>query len=169
MLAQWLGYRMDNIGFESWEGQQILMSSKSCRLALGPTQFPVQWVPWIFPSGKVAGHYVDHSLHPVPTLTISAATLPLSHMPSRHGQGHLHVYCICWFLLKGWMKHFATSCIWQLYCCNTGILYDEIVLFSLLECIQDYSMLLENDKYLTIRLTHNIIFFKNAWYFQVPM
>jgi len=31
---------------------------------------------------------------------------------------------------------------------------------SHLECIQDYSILLKNDKFLIIKLTHNIIFFK---------
>jgi len=94
MLAQRLSYRMDNIGFESWEGQEIFLSFKSCRLALGPTQFPIQWVPSVFPRGKVGGHVVDHSLHLVPSLRKSGATLPLPHMPSWHRQGQLHLYCM---------------------------------------------------------------------------
>jgi len=126
MLAQWLDYRLDIIGFESWEGQGIFLPYKSCRLVLGPTQFPIQWVPWIFPRGKLAVHDVDHLLHIVP---MSGAILPLPHMPSWHGQGQLHLYFICYFLLKAWMKRFATSPIWQPYCCTTGVLFDKILVF----------------------------------------
>jgi len=56
------------------------------------------------------------------------------------------------------MKRFVTSPIWPPYCCTTGALF-EIILFSHLECIQDFSTLLEHDKSLIIRLTHNINLF----------
>jgi hypothetical protein len=71
-----------------------ILSSKSCTLALGPTQFRNQWVPWIFPRGKLSGHGVDHSLHVVPSLRMSGAILPLPHMPSWHEQGQLYLYFI---------------------------------------------------------------------------
>jgi hypothetical protein len=74
MLVQWLDYRLDNIGFESWEEQQNLISSKSCRLALRPTQLPIQLVPCIFTRCKVAGHYVNHTLHLVTRLRILRVT-----------------------------------------------------------------------------------------------
>jgi len=80
--------------FESLEGQGIFLSSKSCRIALRPTQFPIQWVPWIFPWSNVDGHDIDHSLHLVPSLRMSGAILPLPHMPSCLGQGQLHLYFV---------------------------------------------------------------------------
>ena len=129
MFAQCSDNGLEIIGFESWKGQEIFLSSESCRLALGPTQFPIQRVPWIFPRGKVAGHDIDHSLHLVPSLRMSGATLPFLHIPSCHGQTQLQLYFFCKFLLKEWMKLFETTWIWQLYCCTTGILYDEIVCF----------------------------------------
>ena len=98
MLAQWLDYRLDNTGFELWVGWEIFLSSKSYRLAMGPTQFPIQWVLWIFPRGKVAGHDVDHSLHLVPNLRMSGAILPLPHMPSWHGHRQLHLHFMLIFI-----------------------------------------------------------------------
>ena len=44
--------RLDSSGIEPWLGQDFPRSS---RLALGPTQPPVQWVPGLFPEGKAAG------------------------------------------------------------------------------------------------------------------
>jgi hypothetical protein len=63
------------------------------------------------------------------------------------------------------MKRFATShtdsCTVapQLYCCTTAVLFDEIFLFLHLACIQDFPILLEKNKYLIFRLTHNINLF----------
>ena len=42
--AQRVGYRLDNPRFDSWQGQEILLSKMS-RSALGHTQPSIQWVP----------------------------------------------------------------------------------------------------------------------------
>jgi hypothetical protein len=44
-------YRLDGLEIESWWGQDFLRQS---RLAVGPTQPPIQWVSAVFPRGKVA-------------------------------------------------------------------------------------------------------------------
>jgi len=47
-------YRLDVSGIKPWMGQDF---PHPFRLALGPTQPPVQWVPGVFPGGKVVGVY----------------------------------------------------------------------------------------------------------------
>jgi hypothetical protein len=48
-------------GYSVWNcvptntGQEIFVFSKASRLALGPTQRPLQWIPGFFPGGKTAG------------------------------------------------------------------------------------------------------------------
>jgi len=49
-----IGYRLDDMEFESWKWQEILFFSKSSRLPLEPTQPPTQWLSGFFPGGKVA-------------------------------------------------------------------------------------------------------------------
>jgi hypothetical protein len=65
-MGCWLGssvgiatdYGLDGLGIESWWGRDFLHLS---RLALGPTQPPVQWY-WVFARGKVRpGRAADHS------------------------------------------------------------------------------------------------------------
>jgi hypothetical protein len=39
---------MDNPGLKSWQKQEIFLFSKMFRLALAPTQSPIQWVLGLF-------------------------------------------------------------------------------------------------------------------------
>jgi len=40
-----LGYRLDDWGFKSWQGLGIFLFTTASKLAPGPTQCPIQWVP----------------------------------------------------------------------------------------------------------------------------
>jgi hypothetical protein len=45
-----LGYGLEGwmirvLGFDSWEGLEIFLLTTTSRMALGPTQPPIQWVP----------------------------------------------------------------------------------------------------------------------------
>jgi hypothetical protein len=40
------GYGAGWSGFDSQQGQEIFLYSTASRLALGPTQPSIQWVPW---------------------------------------------------------------------------------------------------------------------------
>jgi len=46
------GYRLDRPGFQSQQAKRLFC--KTSRLALGPTQTPIQWVSGLFPGGKAA-------------------------------------------------------------------------------------------------------------------
>jgi hypothetical protein len=52
--AYWLGNGLDNLGFGSWQEQDILLFYKTSRPFLRPAKPPSQWVPGSFPGGKVA-------------------------------------------------------------------------------------------------------------------
>jgi len=56
--------RRGGLRFNCWYGQEIFLFSKTFRLALGPTQPPVQWVTWtLSPGVKQAICAVDHLSH----------------------------------------------------------------------------------------------------------
>jgi hypothetical protein len=48
------GLRVGRPGFDSRQGQDIFLLSTAARRALGPTQHPVQKVPWALPGIKAA-------------------------------------------------------------------------------------------------------------------
>jgi hypothetical protein len=59
------GYGVDGMRIESRWGRDI---SHMSRPALGPTQPPVQWVPFYFPGLKQPGRGVDYPPHLAPKL-----------------------------------------------------------------------------------------------------
>jgi hypothetical protein len=57
------GYRLDGQGIrvQFQKGARDFLFLTASRLALGPTQHPIQWVPWIFPPGAMQpGCESDH-------------------------------------------------------------------------------------------------------------
>jgi len=49
------------LGFNSWQGQDILLFSKMSRTGLGPSQPPIQLVPGVLSQAvKQLGHNVPH-------------------------------------------------------------------------------------------------------------
>jgi hypothetical protein len=48
-------YGLDCPGFESRQGREIFLSSKTFKQPLGPTLPPKQYVPRGFPDGKATG------------------------------------------------------------------------------------------------------------------
>jgi hypothetical protein len=56
-------YGLDDQGFEFWWGLEIFLFTTTARMALGPTQPPIQWIPGALSLGaKWLGHEADHSL-----------------------------------------------------------------------------------------------------------
>jgi hypothetical protein len=48
-------------GFNSWSRQEIFLLATASRLALGPTQSPIQWVLAVLSGVKQMGCEADHS------------------------------------------------------------------------------------------------------------
>jgi hypothetical protein len=57
-----MGWMIRVLGFDSWWGLGIFLFTTMSRMALGPTQFPIPWVPGAL-SLRVMwlGHEADHS------------------------------------------------------------------------------------------------------------
>jgi hypothetical protein len=177
MLAQWLDYRLDSIGFELWEGQGIFLSSESFRMTLGPTQFSIQWVPSIFPGAsgspwcrplapfcaKLKNEWSYTATPPYAFMTWTDTTAPLLHLlifikrlnETFCNFTHWQLY----FCTTAILLHHSYTAAPQLYFCTTAVLFGEIFLFSHLECIQDFLTLLEYDKCFIFILIHNINLF----------
>jgi hypothetical protein len=57
-----MAYGLNDWGFKSWQGLGIFPFTTASRLALGPTQPPIQWVPGVLSLGvKQQEHEADHS------------------------------------------------------------------------------------------------------------
>jgi hypothetical protein len=73
-------YGLDDraIGVRSPAGKRIFPLTSVSRPALGPTQPPVQWVPWVFSPGVKArpGRDADHSPHLVSRMSKSYTSSP---------------------------------------------------------------------------------------------
>jgi hypothetical protein len=57
-----MGWMIRVLGFDSWCELAIFLFTTASRMALGPTQPPIQWVPGALSLGvKQPGHEADHS------------------------------------------------------------------------------------------------------------
>jgi hypothetical protein len=72
------GLRAERLVLDSRQGQDIFFFSAASRLALGPTQPPIQWVPVVKGPGREANHSPPSSVE----VKNGGAIPPLPHMPS---------------------------------------------------------------------------------------
>jgi len=57
-----MGWTVGFLGFDSWQGLGIFLFTTASRMALGPTQYPIQRVPGAFSLGiKRPGREGNHS------------------------------------------------------------------------------------------------------------
>jgi hypothetical protein len=80
------GWTTEESGFDPQQGQKIFLYSVTLRLTLGPTQPPVQRVPWpLSPGVKRPGREAGHSPPSNAEAKNSGAIPPLPHKSSWRG------------------------------------------------------------------------------------
>jgi hypothetical protein len=84
-IATGYGLRAGRPKFDSRQEQEIFLYSKESRLALEPTQPPIQWVPGaLFWGEKRSGRKADHSPASSAEIKNGGPILLPSHEPSWH-------------------------------------------------------------------------------------
>jgi hypothetical protein len=86
-IAHWYsdGLCAGRSGFDSGQGKEILLYT-AFRVALGPTQLPIQWVPGaLSPGVKMPGREADNSPPFSAEVKNVGAVLPLPHTSSWSG------------------------------------------------------------------------------------
>ena len=77
--VQWLGYGLDDQGFDFRKGHEIFLFSRTPLLTLQPTPSPIQLFPQVLSHGvKLPELKLTTYFHPVPELRTNGATPPLS-------------------------------------------------------------------------------------------
>ena len=89
----WLWYGTNDLGFKSWQGQEILLCSIISRPALGLTQPPIQWVPvTVAPRVKQPECEVYHSPPSCPKVKNERNSTSVSScIPPWRAQGQLYL------------------------------------------------------------------------------
>jgi hypothetical protein len=121
-----MGWMIGVLGFDSWRGLGIFLFTTASRMALGPTQPPIQGVLGALSLGvKQLGHEVDHS--PPSSAEVKECMelyLHSPNTPSWHGaqfkkkaQGQLYLYfillCFIEFVIS-FMKHLQLTVTYSL-------------------------------------------------------
>jgi hypothetical protein len=80
-----MGRTTEESGFDSQWRKEIFLFSVISRLALGPTQPSIQWVPGaLFPGVKWQGHEADHVPPSSAEVKNSGTIPPLPHTSLQH-------------------------------------------------------------------------------------
>jgi hypothetical protein len=82
---------LDDWGFKAWKRLGIFLFTIESRLALGPTQLPIQWEPGALSLGvKLPGHEATHS--PPSSAKVKECMELYLHSPILQAQGQLYLY-----------------------------------------------------------------------------
>jgi hypothetical protein len=96
-----MGWMMEVLGLNSWQGLGIFLFITTSRIGLGPTQPPIQWVLGALSLGvKRPGREADHS--PPSSAEVKECVVLYFHSPNmpswcgyqlkKKAQGQLHLY-----------------------------------------------------------------------------
>jgi hypothetical protein len=86
LIARDFSAFIDRESFKSYIRDFFFLFGTTSRLALGPIQHPIQWVPGVFPCGvKRQEREADHSPPPGNEIKNDGATSPLLHTSSWRG------------------------------------------------------------------------------------